>query len=300
MLGLVLSLPNVPNRIFLVQRRKFIPKTASGGEARINYANEAKRVGETITAYLVSDGYGPWRWQRADARPGDVNTPDDATWSDIEGARSADDATWSDIEGARSANYTPASEDGGKFLRAYVSYEKKGVTHRVQTEAVGPIEGLALLGEQVSVESVITDGSLNISLIGLNTSFIARGRRAFQSAYEALVAGEPVIRSDFDIYLSEDSLTYVKEPCASADTEAMFFLALYPADVNDLPDRRKQHGFDNLDFDFDGRGMVLDGRCMARIPLPEYDIARIGTGQYMVRVGGGFHHFWETEFRLER
>ena len=284
MLGLVLSLPNVPNRIFLVQRSKFIPKTASGGEAGINYANEAKRVGETITAYLVSDGYGPWRWQRADARSGDVNTPDDATWSNI--------------EGARSFSYTPASEDEGKFLRAYVSYEKKGVTHRVQTEAVGPIEGLALLGEQVSVESVITDGDFNISLIGLNTSFIARGRRAFQSAYEALVAGEPVIRSDFDIYLSEDSLTYVKEPCAPADTEAMFFLHLYPVDGNDLPHGRRPYGFDNLDFDFYGRGMVLDGRCMARIPLPEYAIARIGTGQY-VSVLGGFHNFWEVEMRLD-
>ena len=124
---------------------------------------------------------------------------------------------------------------------------------------------------------------------------------ALRSDYETLVSGEPVIRSDFDVYLSENTLTYVKEPCVRADTEATFFLALFPADVNDLPDHRKQYGFDNLDFDFDGRGMVLDGRCMARIPLPEYDITRIGTGQYVARrVLGGFKHFWEGEFRLER
>ena len=111
-----------------------------------------------------------------------------------------------------------------------------------------------------------------------------------------LVGGRrPVIRSDFDVYLSENKLTYVKEPCASADTEAMFFLALYPVDGNDLPDRRKQHGFDNLDFDFDGRGLIFDGRCMAGIPLPEYAIARIATGQY-VFVEGGYNHLWEAGF----
>ena len=92
-----------------------------------------KRVGDTITGSLVdnkphrADDYpaNSWRWQRADARLGDVDTPDDATWTNI--------------EGALSPNYTPAEEDGGKFLRAWVSYEKNGRTHRVRTEAIGPI-----------------------------------------------------------------------------------------------------------------------------------------------------------------
>ena len=105
----------------------------------------------------------------------------------------------------------------------------------------------------------------------------------------------PVIRSDWDVYLTENSLIYVKEPCASADTEARFFLALYPADANDLPDRRKQHGFDNLDFDFRDRGEIFDGRCMAGIPLPEYAVARISTGQF-VHVDGGYNHLWKAGF----
>ncbi len=283
MLGLVLALPNVPNRVFLVQRRKILQKTASGeaGEARINYANEVKRVGETITAYLVNDNQvGPWRWQRADARPGDVNTPDDTTWTDIEGAR---------------FNYTPASEDGGKFLRAYVSYEKNGVTHRVETETIGPIEGLEVLGEQVSIESVMTDGGFNISMISNAKEFVEPAYEAFVSAYEAVVSGEPAIRSDFDVYFSEDTLTYVKEPCTRADAAARFFLAPWPVDVNDLPDDSKRYGFENLDFYFYGRGVILDGRCMATVALPEYDITRISTGQY-VRVLGGTKHLWEGEF----
>ena len=115
--------------------------------------------------------------------------------------------------------------------------------------------------------------------------------------YVARLVGDrrPVIRSDWDAYLIENSLIYVKEPCASADTEAKFFLALYPVDANDLPGRRRQHGFDNRDFDFDERGLISDGRCMARIPLPEYAITRISTGQY-VRVDGGYNNLWKAGF----
>ena len=125
-------------------------------------------------------------------------------------------------------------------------------------------------------------------------------RRWFDAYWSSATSGEPVIRADFDIYINDNTLTYVKEPCARADTEATFFLHLYPVDGNDLPDRRRQYGFDNLDFDFDGRGVIFDGRCMARIPLPEYDIARIGAGQYAARVGGGFNRLWGEAFRLEQ
>ena len=117
--------------------------------------------------------------------------------------------------------------------------------------------------------------------------------------YRARLLGDsrPVIRSDWDVYLVENGLVYVKEPCASADTEARFFLALFPADGNDLPGRRKQHGFDNLDFDFAERGGIFDGKCMAAAALPEYAIARIDTGQF-VHVEGGFNHLWEAGFDI--
>ncbi len=117
--------------------------------------------------------------------------------------------------------------------------------------------------------------------------------------YLARLVGDrqPSIQSDWDVYISEDTLVYVKEPCAPADVEAWFFLALYPVDVNDLPDDSKRYGFDNLDFRFEQRGVIFDGTCMARAALPEYDIARVFTGQY-VTVEGGFNHLWEGEFRL--
>ena len=106
---------------------------------------------------------------------------------------------------------------------------------------------------------------------------------------------QPAIRSDFDVYLIENNLIYTKENCGDADVGPTFFLALYPVDVNDLPDDRRQHGFDNLDFDFHWFGGVFDGRCTATVALPDYAIARISTGQFVPVAGGGFNHLWEGE-----
>ncbi len=81
----------------------------------------------------------------------------------------------------------------------------------------------------------------------------------------------------------------------SAATGAVFFLHVYPVDPDDLPDHRKEHGFDNLDFSFDLlRSPITEGPTAAR-ELPGYDIARVVTGQY-VSVDGDIHRLWEGEF----
>ncbi len=109
-----------------------------------------------------------------------------------------------------------------------------------------------------------------------------------------------VIRSDFDVYLTENSLIYIKRQCAAAaaDTAPQFFLHIDPLSRGDLPFHRKLHGYDKLDFDFNERGMMFGGGCMATVPLPDYDIAAIRTGQY-VQVDGGYQHLWEGEINLD-
>ena len=283
----VASLPNVPNRIFLVYQSGLI-RTVPPDDAGIAGANEAKwrREGVSFTAYLVNDGShraddnpaSHWRWQRADARPGAANTPDAATWTDIAGARKP----W----------YTPTGADTGKFLRAYVSYEKNGTTRRAQTDAISPIAGFGLLGEQVSVEQIYGGGNISVFLIANGKAIKKSGVATAHSDYEALVSGEPVIRATFDIYLSENTLAYAKEPCVRADTAATFFLHVIPSDPDALPDARKQQGFDNRDFHFDRRGVIFNGKCMAEVNLPEYDITRIRTGQYVPGEG----QVWKAEF----
>ena len=103
--------------------------------------------------------------------------------------------------------------------------------------------------------------------------------------------------SDYRASLVENRLIYAKEQCQPADLEAWFFLHLDPVDVNALPARRQQHGFDNLDFDFADHGTIYDERCTAVRAIPDYAITRIRTGQYG-RVAGGFEHLWEGEIRL--
>ncbi len=112
-------------------------------------------------------------------------------------------------------------------------------------------------------------------------------------------AREPLIRSDFDVYLSDDTLIYVKDGCSWNDTDAPFFLAAHPVDESALPVGSRQHGFQNLDFRFIYNGIrQSDGRCIAITPLPDYDIARISTGQYIRQADGSKPHLWNGKFNF--
>ena len=120
------------------------------------------------------------------------------------------------------------------------------------------------------------------------------GRRWTEASAGA--SGEPVARGVFDVYLADGALVYVKEPCEAADTEYRFFLHITPERVSDLPDERRERGFDNLDFAFFPNGALFAGRCAARATLPEYAIASIRTGQYASGVG----EIWSAEFAVGR
>ena len=116
----------------------------------------------------------------------------------------------------------------------------------------------------------------------------------YRAAYQAAATGEPAARSVFDLYATDSDLVYVKETCDQGDTEARFYLHIIPNRADDLPEERRPHGFDNLDFDFFLRGAAFDGTCVATVPLPEYSIASVRTGQF-VRSGD---EAWSAEFAL--
>ena len=107
-------------------------------------------------------------------------------------------------------------------------------------------------------------------------------------------AGSPVIRSDFDVYLSGRRLIYINDRCSADSLDKPFFLGVFPLDNRDLPEARRPHGFDNLDFDFANYGFSDGERCFALRDLPEYPIKRIHTGQLAI-AADGFHHIWEEE-----
>ncbi len=116
-----------------------------------------------------------------------------------------------------------------------------------------------------------------------------------RATYEQAKDGIPIVRSTFDIHFIENQLLYVREQCAAEDTDDWFFLHLTPDHAGDLPDARREYGFDSLDFRFALRGSRFDGRCVASVPLPDYPIAGIRTGQY-----GDGGETWSVEFAPER
>ena len=137
---------------------------------------------------------------------------------------------------------------------------------------------------RLMVWSVVIAGSL--WLTALKYLQIETGPRAGASdeVFRLIRHAEPIIRSHFDVYLSENRLIYIKEECSPEDTSMRFFLHVDPVDLTDLPYLRKQYGFDNLDFRFRREGGFFDGkRCVVIRQLPDYVIASIRTGQYIVK-----------------
>ena len=121
------------------------------------------------------------------------------------------------------------------------------------------------------------------------------GAEVYRAAYQGVTAdGPPAARALFDVYIRDGVLYYVKEDCAPADAEGIFFLHLFPADAGDLPSDRGEYGFDNRDFNFVWRGGFFDGKCITQVSLPDYPIDRIRTGQYLI--GGAT--IWQTEVNL--
>ena len=116
----------------------------------------------------------------------------------------------------------------------------------------------------------------------------------YAAAYRAVAGSDPLARGAFEVHLADGDLVYVKELCKQPDTEARFFLHVVPERVGDLPEERRVLGFDNLDFAFFRNGAWFDGKCAARVPLPEYPIASVRTGQFV----GGEGEIWSAEFEV--
>lgn len=86
-------------------------------------------------------------------------------------------------------------------------------------------------------------------------------------------------------------LRYAKSPCAPGGGDAPFFLHLEPVNVADLPEGRRAYGFDNRDFGFADDALADGGGCAAEIPLPDYLIRQIRTGQFDAASGA---QFWQA------
>ena len=112
------------------------------------------------------------------------------------------------------------------------------------------------------------------------STIISRPSEAtIDSTFDWIATQEPLIYSVFDVYLSDVSIIYARQPCHPDDTDTPFVLHIIPDNLDDLPDHRTTD-FDNYDFEFADRGAVSDDKCLALVNLPSYEITRIRTGQW--------------------
>ena len=134
-------------------------------------------------------------------------------------------------------------------------------------------------------------------------------RHYFSDAYRDRLlaeAGEPIIRSDYDIYLHREKagesagqpnrlrLLYFKPACSQEDYGTRFFMHVIPRSAEDLPDDRKEAGYEELNFALEDYGGRYGGDCFAVRDLPEYDILEIRTGQ----TTGENSNSWQGSFTL--
>ena len=124
-------------------------------------------------------------------------------------------------------------------------------------------------------------------------------RATVESDFELLAGREPIIRSDFDVYIIGDRLIYTKTDCSQEDTIARFYVSISPFYANDLPDDRVQYGYDGIEFNFHDYGATAaDGQCLIETNIPNYPIAELRTGQY-IELSDGYDYLWESAYRFE-
>lgn len=115
--------------------------------------------------------------------------------------------------------------------------------------------------------------------------------KGLRDAYRSVQGHMPAARGAFAVHRRDGRLIYVREPCVPVDAEPRFFLHVVPANAADLPPARRSAGFLSLDFDFRERGELQGDRCVALVPLPDYAINAMRTGQFAPARG----ELWRVE-----
>ncbi len=108
---------------------------------------------------------------------------------------------------------------------------------------------------------------------------------------------EPIIRSNFNVYLIDRSLIFAKTQCRETDVKPTFFANIFPINADDLPKHLRQRGYYTINFNFHDYGaFTLERVCRAAIELPNYPISEIHAGQY-VTTDDGYYYAWEETYK---
>ena len=132
--------------------------------------------------------------------------------------------------------------------------------------------------DQPPLHSIQAYGSVFAFTLAPNSDAYRDYHRA---AYDDVVAnGTLLARSDADVYIHNGELHHLNANCAPllSSGDYRLFLHIFPTNPADLSMDRREYGFENRDALITDRFAFFDGKCIHRLPLPDYPIARIRTG----------------------
>ena len=133
-------------------------------------------------------------------------------------------------------------------------------------------------------------------LFRVDSTYVNEYESQAQAAYAAILAsGPPAIRSHFDVRVTENAITFLRDACSAEDIKPRFLLQAIPAERRMLPIASQDLGFENLDFPFDRFGEWFGSACFATVPLPDYALSSLRTGQW---VPGAGRELWTGEVLL--
>ena len=148
-------------------------------------------------------------------------------------------------------------------------------SHREHTAADARLKTFAPLIHSLKIynNTVMGVAALNLALVD------EAQRKPYLALLKAAAARPPIVRSRYDVHITDGQLVYVKDACRAEDTRPLFLLHIWPAGLKVLPEHRKPFGFEDREFRFGARGVRFEGKCLLTMPLPAYGIDRITIGQ---------------------
>ncbi len=127
---------------------------------------------------------------------------------------------------------------------------------------------------------------------------------SYRAVYRRVVSsGDPVARSHFDVYLGDDALTFVREPCVREDVNRGVTLRVVPEDLKDMPIWRRllQYISDHVVFQSTQLPMLFEEKCIAVFLFPDFPVSRIMAIQNPRLSRDSSHrHGWKVEIPASR
>ncbi len=171
------------------------------------------------------------------------------------------------------------ADEAGRAADFFIASNSRSFTNDWLSGRTEPPFGPLLYARRIYRNTVLAVTAVDLSLVDAAT---ADGYRA---AYRAAVAGEPLFRSEFDLYLDGRTLTWVKESCRPEDTVHPFVLRAVPVAVDHLAAYHRERGWEPLGFRFGHYGVRFDGRCLIRRRLPDYPLRALEVGRWVPGAG---------------